>query len=362
MFKPRKRLLKPHLHKKNVAKELVETGMARITKKNKKSIPEKIFRAQTICKCSRQCCIKIDVLQQKKIFDYYYYSMRWSQKTLFLRENIKMKKIKSRRSALLPIFDVKNRNLTGEYSFVDENGVKQQVCRHFFIKCLQVTPSRIYSALKTLKNNPEACELRGAHPSYRKTDPNDVEAVKGFIRAIPCYESHYCRSSTAKKYLLPEMNIIKLYREYKNLIEFKNQTNTRNDKVLSEYMFRHIFNTEFNLAFKRRKTDTCKVCDEYENRFRSSVVPPAAKEEIKNEKEFHMRLVKTTVDSFKKNVEDALDSEEKITILTFDLQKTLATPSIETNVTYYKRQLWTYNLCIYDEVYKKGISIAFFLS
>lgn len=355
MFKPRKRLLKPHLHKKNVAKELVETGKARITKKSKREIPEKIFRAQSICKCMRQCCTKIDVLQQKKIFDNYYYSMRWSQKTLFLRENIKMKKVETKRSAFLPIFDAKNRNLTGEYSFVDENGVKQQVCRHFFMNCLQVTPSRIYSALKTLKNNPGANELRGAHPSYRKTNPEDVEAVKGFIRAIPCYESHYGRSSSKKKYLSPELNVIKLYREYRNLIEFKNQTNIRKDKVLSEYMFRHIFNTQFNLAFKRRKTDTCKVCDEYENRFRSSVVPPQAKNDIKKQKEIHLELVKATVENFKKNVENALNSEGQITILTFDLQKTLATPSIETNVTYYKRQLWTYNLCIYDEIHKKGI-------
>lgn len=262
-----------------------------------------------------------------------------------------MKKVESERSALLPILNAKNRNLTEEYSFVDENGVKQ----HFFIKCLQVTPSRIYSALKTLKHNPGACELRGAHPSYRKTDPNDVEAVKGFIQAISCYESQYGRSSSTKKYLSPEMNVIKLNRKYKNRIEFKNQTNIKNDKILSEYMFRHIFNTEFNLAFKRRKTDTCKLCDEYENRFRSFIVPAAAKEDIKKEKEFHL----TTVDNFKKNVEDAIDSEDKITILTFDLEKTL---SIETNVTYYKRQLWTYNLCIYDEVYKKGISIAYFLS
>lgn len=47
--------------------------------------------------------------------------------------------------------------------------------------------------------------------------------------------------------------------------------------------------------------------------------------------------------------------DETIAKLTFDLEKALETPKLSTNIAYYKRQLWTYNLCIYDEVENKGI-------
>lgn len=54
------------------------------------------------------------------------------------------------------------------------------------------------------------------------------------------------------------------------------------------------------------------------------------------------------------DVETAVLSDGKIGVFTFDLQKTLKTPSLTTSVAFYKRKLWTYNLCVYDEVNKTG--------
>lgn len=62
--------------------------------------------------------------------------------------------------------------------------------------------------------------------------------------------------------------------------------------------------------------------------------------------------METIKSEFKKDVENA--AENRSCVLTFDLQKTLETPSLTTSVAYYKRQLWTYNLCIYDEIKKIG--------
>lgn len=41
-------------------------------------------------------------------------------------------------------------------------------------------------------------------------------------------------------------------------------------------------------------------------------------------------------------------------VLIFDLQRALEVPSISTNEAYYKRQLWCYNLCLYDAIRSIG--------
>lgn len=54
--------------------------------------------------------------------------------------------------------------------------------------------------------------------------------------------------------------------------------------------------------------------------------------------------------AFQADLDEAKGSNGEVELFTFDLQKTLETPSLSTSVAYYKRQLWTYNLCIYNEV------------
>lgn len=349
VVKTRKRLRQPYLHKKFIEKQKVEQGKARITKGGRK-IAEKIFKSKIICKCSKECPKKVDIMQQKSIFETYYNDCSWTPKTLFIRSSVKTKDVQKKKSVLFPIIASKKRMFNYEYNLQDSHGISQQVCRHFFVNCLQVTPTRINHALKTAIKNPSAKESRGSSAPVNKTNETQKDQVKQFINSIPAYESHYGRKETQKKYLHHNLNIIKLYREYCSIMEFR-QLN-----AVSEHIFREIFNTEFNLCFKRRHTDTCKCCDEFDAKMSSSIVPENAKKEIEKQKKNHLDLVETTNRSFREDVEHAIDSMENIFVLTFDLQKTLETPSITTSVAFYKRQLWTYNLCIYDEVDKKGQS------
>lgn len=105
-----------------------------------------------------------------------------------------------------------------------------------------------------------------------------------------------------------------------------------------------MFNYDFNLAFKRRKLDTCKKCDELKIQQRTS--------DVTREIQRHEDIVLKTKKTFSNDILLSAVSNEKVQCFTFDLQKTLETPSLSTNVAYYKRKLWTYNLCIYDEVHK----------
>lgn len=72
-----------------------------------------------------------------------------------------------------------------------------------------------------------------------------------------------------------------------------------------------------------------------------------------NKKRAHLELVNNTKIEFDKTVEFASNPHNKTVVYTFDLQRALETPVLQTSEVYYMRQLWAYNLGIYDEVKKK---------
>lgn len=57
-----------------------------------------------------------------------------------------------------------------------------------------------------------------------------------------------------------------------------------------------------------------------------------------------------TKDDFRESVKHACEPENKTEVYTFDLQRALEMPVLQTSQVYYMRQLWLHNLCIYDEV------------
>lgn len=274
--------------------------------------------------------------------------MNWEQKTQFLRGNIKRQAVKTKKSKCFPLIALKNREFNQMYSLVDAKGIHQNVCRDFFMKCLQVTSGRIHLALKSISTNPTGAEKRGKGTNPRKTSEADKQVVRDFIESIPKYESHYGRADSQRKYLHHNLTKAKLYRKYKNEREFKNLS------FVSRFIFREIFNQDFNLSFKRRHTDTCRTCDEIVTSLKSNLLTDTAKAKLRQRMLTHKDLVYKTNARFALDVKEAIESNEEVVVLTFDLQKTLETPSLTASDAFYKRQLWTYNLCIYDEVKKKG--------
>lgn len=148
----------------------------------------------------------------------------------------------------------------------------------------------------------------------------------------------------------PNLNIRRLYKEYEIICEFKNR------KVLSEWKFRHIFNTEFNLEFHPKSVDSCKTCDEFRTLMQSDATKKKEKLSVKREQ--HLQLVKRTKEIFDDTVKQARNDSSKTEVLVFDLQRALEIPSISTSEAFYRRQLWCYNLCIYDE--KRNMGYMYF--
>ena len=71
------------------------------------------------------------------------------------------------------------------------------------------------------------------------------------------------------------------------------------------------------------------------------------KQQLNGEWELHKRKAERAYQQLKE--ETALSkSTSDVDAITFDLQQSLPTPVLTTNVVFYKRQLWTYNLGIHD--------------
>lgn len=136
--KPRKRTRNPQKHKSFIAKQRVERGLERITKKKQKLIPKKIFKAQSNCKCAGGvknmmkkdlCCPQtIKAQRQKQIFEAFYEQMCWTQKTLYIRSCVKRQPVASKKSLTHPLIPLKRRDYNYVYTLTDEYGVENQVC------------------------------------------------------------------------------------------------------------------------------------------------------------------------------------------------------------------------------------------
>lgn len=327
--------------KASIKKRNVQRGEEYVTKSGK-TIPAKIFKAQDSCPCRLHCSQKIDVATQKKLFEQYYRLNDWTQKTLYLRSLTKRIPVKE---SFNPI--ISRRKNVCKYFLSDSNGTHQQVCLAFLSKCLSVPGSKIKTTIKYAEKNPSAQEQRGKFAT-KKFEEHDLNFLRQFIKSFPSYESHYKISASKKKYLSPFLNIRRMYKEYALKCSFM-----KKKICLPEWKFRDIFNKEFVLSFRRPKIDTCRKCDNIKSRLQSE---PNASTHFKllNLRDEHMKIVDKTWKQFNDCVTSAKIPENKEEVLTFDLQRALEVPSISTSQAFYTRQLWCYNLCVYDEVRRIG--------
>ena len=134
-----------------------------------------------------------------------------------------------------------------------------------------------------------------------------------------------------------------MYRMYKGKCQESNM------KPVSLFVFRYIFNTKFNLHFHKIVMDTFQKCDGYKAKI-DALEDGQAKEALITEQALHHRKAEAAKNKKIKNIEEAKQSNGTKAVLTFDLQKTLPTPVLSTGIAYYKRQLWSYNLGIHDDL------------
>ena len=128
--------------------------------------------------------------------------------------------------------------------YVSNGSVSVRVCKTAFLRIHAVSNGRLNRALKAQQDaggSPHQ-DQRGRHEPANKTKAEDIAAVSAHIKRFPKYKSHYSRSdSPHKEYLSPDLSIAKMYAIYKEEIE----------APVSEWVYRKVFNENFNLSFGR---------------------------------------------------------------------------------------------------------------
>ena len=81
--------------------------------------------------------------------------------------------------------------------------------------------------------------------------------AKEHIAYFPAIESHYCRAKTNKTYIEGGLNVARMYSLYKDLCTAQER------QPVKESIYWDIFNTSFNIAFTKQKTDRCYLCEEF---------------------------------------------------------------------------------------------------
>ena len=123
--------------------------------------------------------------------------------------------------------------------------------------------------------------------------------------------------------------------------------------LTSESVCRKVFNTQFNVQFHKPKKDTCIKCAGYHMQISAqtenqNTTEQEKLEELKLKKNEHQQCAEIALKELQFDRASAKEIGSNTHVITLDLQSTLPTPRISTNVVHCKRQLMVYNLGIHD--------------
>lgn len=298
------------------------------------------------CNCSRFKCFEIiDENNRRNIIKYFNSLGSVSEQNLYLSGLINVHNVQRRRSRKLD--DVSNVHAAA-YSYKvkikdsNESNKDVPVCFKAFISLHGITKGKIEYLQRSLKTTGKApVDLRGKHENHKKIAADIKEKVFNHINSFKGRLSHYSLKDSKKMYLPEDLSIKKMYKMF---IEENN-----NEKIVSYEFYRHIFNTQFNIAFGYPRTDTCSTCDTY--LAKAKVLEEEKKlDELKQLtilNKVHLTKAHVFYDR-KKKAKQQCKNQKDFLAIAVDFQKNISLPNITTNDVYYKRQLSMYTFNIHN--------------
>lgn len=107
-------------------------------------------------------------------------------------------------------------------------------------------------------------DQRGSHDTRPRMIADDIlNQIDSHIRSFPARESHYSRKDSEKHYLSSDLSVSKmheLYLQHEPTVYDELKLGGNLPKIQVSYKFYlNRFNTKFNIAFGRPRTDTCTI-------------------------------------------------------------------------------------------------------
>ena len=304
-------------------------------------VPGKIRPTQHVCCCKIDYeCGSVSVAEQQGIFDSFWHSANFDLQNATLCSLIDERPVARRTVQSSNVSNASNakkryKNLSRSYHLFTSGG-RKKVCKDLFLSTFGVSNGRLDRALKNRRanNGTIRTDQRGRHIKHQIPE-QARELVVEHISLFPRYVSHYTRTHQhSREYLASHLNVKIMYRLY---VEYCQE---KSCQPVKESYYRHVFNSSFNLSFHQPLKDTCHKCDRFK-----VVLDTAPTPELQVQHEIHLRKAEKVRAKLSSAKTTASDSNLNFT---FDLQKTLVTPSISAGVAYYKRQLATYNLGVHN--------------
>jgi len=283
--------------------------------------------------CRAKCSSKIDDNLREELFRIYWSMNSYERRVAYISGLITFSEKKTTRKRTETPEKQRIRNNTRHY-FVPKDNSLESVCQGCFLKIFGETSTFLKNICKQKLSSPAnktTPDKRGRGEPKNKKSVEDIALIKKHIKKLPSYESHYCRKETAKKYLPPYFTLQCAYDDYVKSVE----------KPVSRSVYEKHFK-ESGLKIKNTKKDTCAQCDRIKMQL-SNHLNEENKKKLLTEKNEHQNSAEEAYNSKRMDASTVLTNT---CVLAFDLQQCLPTPSLESSVVFYKRQLWTYNLTI----------------
>ena len=338
----RKRTRNPQMWKRNVRMYRKERGLSYKTNSGK-IIGEKTTGSP--CKCRRKCYDRFSTEERSQMLQEFKDSSRNVQDQVLaglIVEEKKLSETKHRRN------EGPSRRKFSRHYFLKNQDKANEVCKKMFLGTFGVTgkKARIITVKKRNSAGEQpAADGRGKHGKQKSIPEEDIDRIKNHIKKFPAYKSHYSRTDSNRKYLDPNLSISEMYRLYVSMCEAESIVPCK------EHTYRKVFNEKFNLSFHHPVKDTCGKCDEFKAKLMTAV--GREKMDIEEARNNHHCLAEKAYLAKKADKEHAATTPGVVTA-SFDLQKVLPCPFLQTGIAFYKRQLAVYNLTIF-ETSDKGV-------